>query len=119
MQRIVPSRVFMLCSAITLLAPAPFIYSQSAPPLDIFHVKYISDGAVYLDAGRNAKLDKARLPWSTPNSAAVLPNMYGHILKKPTEHRRSSMGSSKSNTGGGRPSLCSSGGAERQLRHDT
>lgn len=31
---------------------------SAAPPLNFFHVKYIADGAVYLDAGRNAGLQE-------------------------------------------------------------
>jgi hypothetical protein len=57
MQTPLPRRLFVLWFAIILFVPAPFIYSQSAPPPDIFHVKYVSDGAVYLDAGHNAGLE--------------------------------------------------------------
>ncbi len=32
--------------------------SQQAPPQNIFHVKYVSEGAVYLDGGRNAGLEE-------------------------------------------------------------
>ena len=31
---------------------------QQAPPQNIFHVKYVSEGAIYLDAGRNAGLEE-------------------------------------------------------------
>ncbi len=57
MQHSVLRRLFLLYFAIILFALAPSVHSQSAPPPDIFHVKYISDGAVYLDAGRNAGLE--------------------------------------------------------------
>jgi hypothetical protein len=57
MQHFVLLRLFLLSFGIILFALAPFVHSQSPPSPDIFHVKYISDGAVYLDAGRNAGLE--------------------------------------------------------------
>jgi hypothetical protein len=47
-------------SILLMFAPAPPFFSQTAPSPapDIFHVKYISEGAVYLDAGRNAGLEE-------------------------------------------------------------
>src|SRR5260370_42610584 len=57
MQHFVLRRFALLSLAIILIALAPFVHSQSPPPPEIFHVKYISDGAVYLDAGRNAGLE--------------------------------------------------------------
>ena len=60
MQHSVPRRLFLLWFSILLMfAPAPPFFSQStpSPAPDIFHVKYISEGAVYLDAGRNAGLE--------------------------------------------------------------
>jgi len=61
MQHFFRQRVFLLYFAIFQLALAPFVHSQSPPPPVIFHVKYISDGAVYLDAGRNAGLEDGML----------------------------------------------------------
>jgi len=61
MQHFFRQRVFLLYFAIIQLALAPFVHSQSPPPPVIFHVKYISDGAVYLDAGRNAGLEDGML----------------------------------------------------------
>jgi hypothetical protein len=57
MKRLVPSRLILVLFAMLLWTSARSLYSQSAPPPDIFHVKYISDGAVYLDAGHNAGIE--------------------------------------------------------------
>jgi hypothetical protein len=35
--------------------------TQPAPEKNIFHIKYISEGAVYLDGGRNAGLEEGML----------------------------------------------------------
>jgi len=35
--------------------------TEHAPPRNIFHIKYIADGTIYLDAGRNAGLDEGML----------------------------------------------------------
>jgi hypothetical protein len=43
--------------AAQVAAPAPAI----APTKSIFHVKYVSEGAIYLDAGRNEGLDEGML----------------------------------------------------------
>ena len=40
---------------------APSAQTQPAPAKNIFHTKYISDDAVYLDAGRNAGLEVGML----------------------------------------------------------
>jgi hypothetical protein len=37
------------------------VRAQNAPARDIFHVKYIADGSVYLDAGRNAGLEEGMI----------------------------------------------------------
>src|SRR5512135_1132744 len=42
-------------------APAPPPASAPASAKNIFHVKYISEGAVYLDSGRNAGLEEGML----------------------------------------------------------
>jgi hypothetical protein len=34
---------------------------QQIPPQNIFHIKYVSEGAVYLDAGRNAGLEEGMI----------------------------------------------------------
>src|SRR5260221_2778630 len=35
--------------------------AQNVPPENIFHVKYIADGSVYLDAGGNAGLEEGMI----------------------------------------------------------
>jgi hypothetical protein len=57
MQCFIPRRHYLVWFAIILFAPTPFVHPQSASPPDIFRVKYISDGAIYLDAGHNAGLE--------------------------------------------------------------
>lgn len=41
-----------------LASAIPAGAQSTAPPLNFFHVKYLADGAVYLDAGRNAGLQE-------------------------------------------------------------
>src|ERR1019366_8856321 len=44
------------------IAPTPAVPANAAAPAkNFFHIKYISEGAVYLDAGRNAGLEEGML----------------------------------------------------------
>lgn len=50
--------------AISLIAglAADIAFAQlPAPPQNIFHIKYVAEGAIYLDAGRNAGLEEGML----------------------------------------------------------
>ena len=52
----------LLVGALLLFASSQIdVRAQNAPPRDIFHVKYIADGSVYLDAGRNAGLEEGMI----------------------------------------------------------
>jgi hypothetical protein len=52
----------LLCAALFLFVFSQIeIRAQSAPQQDIFYVKYVAEGSVYLDAGRNARLEEGML----------------------------------------------------------
>jgi hypothetical protein len=56
------SAVFLgVVTSTTLAAQYAQTQSSTAPEKNIFHVKYVSEGAVYLDAGRNAGLEEGMI----------------------------------------------------------
>ncbi len=61
MRRLVIISVLFLGVVFSTTHAAQAGQTQHAPAKNIFHVKYIADGTVYLDAGRNAGLEEGML----------------------------------------------------------
>ncbi len=55
--------IFALLLGVVFSTTHPAQSAQTQPPVpkSIFHIKYIAEGTVYLDAGRNAGLDEGML----------------------------------------------------------
>jgi hypothetical protein len=58
LRRLVVIFALLLGGVFSTTRAAQYAQSQPAPAKNIFHVKYISEGTVYLDAGRNAGLEE-------------------------------------------------------------
>ncbi len=61
MRRLVIISVLFLGVVLPTTHAAQSGQTEHAPARNIFHIKYIADGTIYLDAGRNAGLDEGML----------------------------------------------------------
>jgi hypothetical protein len=61
LRRLVIISVLFLGVVLSTTHAAQYAQTQPAPAKNIFHVKYIADGSVYLDAGRNADLEEGMI----------------------------------------------------------
>jgi hypothetical protein len=76
LSRLVWIAVFVLGATCPAVRAAQYAQTQGqqAVPQNIFHVKYVSEGAVYVDAGRNAGLEEGmvlHLVHAAPNGGTT------------------------------------------------